>query len=102
MLAGDPDRRTLDVSDPAQDAVGYSCLGNDTTRTHGMPVSDQPVLTSQNSQSSIAPRVCVPSCISPTAGMALTYTNTQADDQGWHPLVARRVQTCRLWRRQIR
>lgn len=41
MLAGDPDRRTLDVSDPAQDAVGYTCLGgtgHELDRQHGMTV----------------------------------------------------------------
>lgn len=62
MLAGDPNRRTLDVNDPAQDAVGYTCLGaSDLTRRHGMVVFSQLVLTTQNSQHSNALRAFVPS-----------------------------------------
>lgn len=35
MLAGDPDRRTIDLDDPAQDAVRYVCLGGTTPEGHG-------------------------------------------------------------------
>jgi hypothetical protein len=41
MLAGDPTRRTLDISDPAQDAIRYVCLGGNLEETHGMsPIID--------------------------------------------------------------
>jgi hypothetical protein len=36
MLAGDPNRRTFDESDPAQDAVRYVCLGSNIPEGHGM------------------------------------------------------------------
>lgn len=80
MLAGDPNRRTLDLSDPAQQAVGYVCLGGNTTRRHGMTVSSQRVLTTQNFPPSDAPAACAPSYTSQIAGMALTYTGARADD----------------------
>jgi hypothetical protein len=35
MLAGDPNRRTFDESDPAQDAVRYVCLGSNIPEGHG-------------------------------------------------------------------
>jgi hypothetical protein len=35
MLAGDQNRRTLDLSDPAQDAVRYVCLGGKSPEGHG-------------------------------------------------------------------
>jgi hypothetical protein len=35
MMAGDANRRTLDVSDPAQDAIRYVCLGGNTPEGHG-------------------------------------------------------------------
>jgi hypothetical protein len=76
MLAGDPNRRTLDVSDPAQDAVGYTCLGTtNVTRQHGMPVFDHLVLTAQNFPPSDVPTACALSCTSQIAGMALKYVH---------------------------
>jgi hypothetical protein len=76
MLAGDPNRRTLDTSDPAQAAVGYTCLGGNTTRRHGMAMFDQLELTRQNFQPSTAPKACVPSSTFQIAGTTLTYTTT--------------------------
>lgn len=35
MLAGDPNRRTFDESDPAQAAVEYVCLGSNIPQGHG-------------------------------------------------------------------
>jgi len=80
MLAGDPNRRTLDVNDPAQDAVGYTCLGTaDLTRKHGMPIFDHLVLTAQNFPPRVVPTACALSCTFRIAGMALTYTDAKAD-----------------------
>jgi len=39
MLAGDPTRRTLDISDPAQDAIRYVCLGGNLEESHGTTLS---------------------------------------------------------------
>ena len=82
MLAGDPDRRTLDVSDPAQDGIRYTCLGGDVTETHGTPVSIEAGLTYQSSLSRTAQRVYELRPFSHIAGTNTPPCFTQVDQSG--------------------
>jgi hypothetical protein len=70
MLAGDPNRRTLDLSDPAQDAIRYTCLGGNLTETHGMTATDELELMTQSSRSQCAQAVYEPKHFSHIAGMS--------------------------------
>jgi hypothetical protein len=78
MLAGDPNRRTLDLSDPAQDAIRYTCLGGNLTETHGMTVTEELGLMAQSSRSQFAQAVYEPKRFSHIAGMSSRTSKAQA------------------------
>jgi hypothetical protein len=82
MLAGDPSRRTLDLSDPAHDGIRYTCLGANLTETHGTPMPNGTELTSQSCLSRTAQAVCELRPFSRIAGTDTPTWTTQADYSG--------------------